>query len=187
MVLAALALTACGSSQSTSATASRPATSASPSATSSTSAASSAGVPLACAGGRLALGYEGTDGATGHLEVLLTLANGGADRCTVQGYPGVRLAGAGGRALPMHDQLGGGFFADTLGAPHPVTLAPGARARFGVSFPTNREYAGAHVCRPATAATVLGPGEGARWQRVTLPAATRITPCGDELVISPLR
>ena len=51
---------------------------------------------------------------------------------------------------------------------------------------TNNEYAGARVCRTAAAAMSAAPGPGTQWYRVSLRSAPRISPCGDQLTVSPV-
>lgn len=116
---------------------------------------------------------------------MLALRNVGARACAIRGYPGVRMLDPTGRALPLRVQRGHGFFPDTLSAPRTVALVPGTSAHFGISFVTNREYAGAHVCHTAGAAMSAVP-PGSRWQRVSLRGAPRISPCGRQLVVSPV-
>ncbi len=132
------------------------------------------------------MSYAGTDGATGHLELTLALRNVSARSCAVRGYPGARLLGRDGHVLPMRVSRGRGFFPDTRPGPRMVTLAPGTSAHFGLSFVTNNEYAGAHVCRSALTVMSAPPGTGSHWQRVSLEHRARIEPCGDRLVISPI-
>jgi len=176
-VLLALALAGCGSSQTSS---------------SSTAPAppQSAGAPHAptarCRPAQLALAYAGTEGATGHMEVTVSVRNTSRTACALRGYPGARLIGGAGRALPLRVVRGHGFFPDTGPAPRRVALTPGASAHVGISFVTNNEYKGARVCRTATAALLSAPGSAAHWQRVSLHAAPRITLCGDQLVVSPV-
>jgi hypothetical protein len=173
-VLAALALAACGSSQSSS-------SSSSAESTHSTSASRS---PSACSAAQLRPGYVGTQGATGHLEMTLSLRNVSGHPCRVGGYPAATLLGANGKPLPMHVTHGHGFFPDTLRTARPVTLAPGARARFGVSFITNNEYRGARVCR--TAVRVVAGMPGWNGAALSLRHAPKISPCGNQLVVSPV-
>jgi len=184
VLVLALALAACGSSQTTSSApaVSVPATQSSNRAKTVTSAASSG----ACAGSQLKLSYAGTDGATGHLELTLALRNVSARSCTIRGYPAARLLDGSGRGLPMRIKRGGGFFPDTLPPPSAVVLKPGAQAHFGLSFVTNNEFKGAHTCRTAAAVMSLAPAAGSQWLRVSLRPAPRISPCGDQLVLSPV-
>jgi hypothetical protein len=165
---AVLGLAACGSSHTT-----------------SSSSSAAAGAP-ACGAARLHLSYAGVQGATGHLELTFALRNASARPCRLRGYPAARLVGAKGRMLPMQVSRGGGFFPDARRAARTIVLAPGARARFGLSFVTNNEYAHAHVCRSASAAQAAVPGSAGRWLRVSLARAPRVTPCGARLVVSPL-
>ena len=183
-VLAALALAGCGGSQSG---ASSSATSSAHSSTTqrhSSHRATLAGA--ACAASQLRLSYVGTEGATGHLEVTLALRNTSGRACTLRGYPRARLLDAHGTALPLKVTQGGGFFPDTQRRARAVTLKRGGQARFGVSFVTNNEFAGAHVCRTAAAAMSSAPGAGDHWSRLSLRAAPRISPCGDQLIVSPV-
>lgn len=168
-LFAALVLGACGSSHL-------------PSTSSSSSSSSASRAAGRCSA--LATAYVGTQGATGHLEVTFSLRNVAKRTCRIGGYPAARLLDAAGRRLPMTVQHGHGFFPDTLHAPRPVTLAPGARARFGLSFVTNNEYAGARRCRTFVRAEVGMSGSG--WAPVSLRGAPRLTPCGAKLVVSPI-
>lgn len=174
-VALALALGACGSSR----PASAPTGPGAPGAATS----SARGAPTTCS--RLTLAWVGTQGATGHLEVTLSLRNASASRCIVRGYPRARLLDAAGHPLPLRVHRGGGFFADGSDPASAVSLRPGAQARFGLSFVVNNEYAGAHICRTAAAAMALAPATS-RWQRISLAAAgrPRVTPCGDRVVVS---
>jgi hypothetical protein len=175
--LAVAALAGCGSSQTSSATV--------PAASSSTAPqVSTAGEP--CTGSQLAPSYAGTEGATGHLELTIALRNVSDRACLVRGYPAARLLDRHGQPLPLRVSRGNGFFPDTMSAPGSITLKPGASAHFGLSFVTNNEYAGAHVCRTAAAAASAAPGPAPQWRRVSLRSAPRISPCGDQLVVSPV-
>jgi hypothetical protein len=119
------------------------------------------------------------------MELTVAVRNTSQTACELHGYPGARLLNGAGHALPLRVARGHGFFPDTESAPRPVSLAPGQRAHVGISFVTNNEYKGAHVCRTAAAALLAAPGSGA-WQRVSLRTAPRISPCGSQLVVSPV-
>ncbi len=172
-LLAALVLAACGSSQSSSSSSSR-----------STPGAVAQTHP--CAPSQLRLGYVGTNGATGHLELTLALRNASSRPCTLRGYPGARLLSRTGAALPLTIRRGGGFFPDSQRRARRVVLKPGGQARFGVSFVTNNEFAGARVCRTAAAAMSSAPGGGGHWWHLSLRDAPKISPCGNRLVVSPV-
>jgi hypothetical protein len=171
-LLAALALGACGSSHL--------------SATSSSSSSSSSASAAAGRCSALTTAYVGTQGATGHLEVTFSLRNVSKQKCRIQGYPATILLGPSGKALPMRLKRGHGFFPDTMRPARIVVLAPGARARFGVSFVTNREFAGAHTCRTAVSALAAMSGLTTPRRPVSLRRAPKISPCGNQLVISPV-
>jgi hypothetical protein len=171
-LLVALAVAACGSAQTSSSSSSSP-------------QAHAARTTSRCA--KLTTSYLGTQGATGHLEVTFALRNVSHESCRVQGYPSARLLDGAGRTLPMRVRRGRGFFPDTMRPARAITLAPGGRARFGVSFVTNNEFAGAHTCRTAASAVAVMPGwRGAPPRPVSLRRAPRISPCGNQLVVSPL-
>jgi hypothetical protein len=178
VALVAVALAGCGSSQTSSSTTVS---------TGSAAIAPRAASPTpACTGSQLATSYAGTEGATGHLELTLALRNVSGRACRLRGYPGARLLDAGGRPLPLRVSRGHGFFPDTTGTPKAMMLKPGGRAHFGISFVTNNEFKGARVCRTAKAAMSAAPGSAGHWQRVSLRAAPRISPCGNQLVVSPV-
>jgi hypothetical protein len=176
-LLAGLGLAACGSSQSSSTSTSRAGT---------TTTAPRSSARGTCSPARLRLSYVGTQGATGHLEVTFALHNASARPCTLSGYPSARLLDKRGTALPLTIKRGGGFFPDTQRRAATVVLKSGGRARFGVSFVTNNEFAGAHVCRTAAAAMSSAPGAAGHWWRLSLREAPRISPCGNQLVVSPV-
>jgi hypothetical protein len=192
-VLGALAIAACGSSQSSSTTTVTRPGAAAPSSSQATptsphpAAASPQPVPLPCAGPRLRLSAMGTQGATGHLEVTFALRNDSGTFCTLRGYPGARLLDATGQTIAMRLERGRGFFPDTMIAPRRVLLAPSASARFGLSFVTNNEYAGARRCVRAWVLEAVPPG-GSGPLRVSLSdgGLPQIVPCGRRLVTSPL-
>lgn len=170
-----LALAGCGSSRPQSATrAARP--------------PQSAGAPhtTGCSGSQLTLAYGGTEGATGHLELTVTVRNDSQSACELRGYPAARLLDRAGRALPLRVGRSDGFFPDTESKPRAVALKPGASAHFGISLVTNNEYKGARVCRTAAAAMLSAPGSRSHWQRLSLRAGPRIAPCGSRLVVSPI-
>jgi hypothetical protein len=188
LAVVVIALGGCGSSQTSSQTSSQSSSSGSVTRTNPTAPA--AATATSCFGNQLALSYAGTQGATGHLELTVALRNISGTTCRIRGYPGARLVNGRGQVLPLRVKLGRGFFPDTMAAPRQIVLTPGATAHFGISFVTNNEYAGAHVCRTAAAALAVLPGWSAvgrvPWRRVSLRGAPRISPCGNQLVVSPI-
>jgi hypothetical protein len=174
--LLGVTLAGCGSSQTRSAT-------------SAATPPHSAGAPhtaAACTGSQLTLSYAGTEGATGHLELHVAVRNSSQTACSLRGYPAARLLNGAGRPLPVRVSRGDGFFPDTESRPRAVSLTPGASAHFGISLVTNREYKGAHVCRRAAAALLSAPGSPAHWQRLSLRSGPRVSPCGAQVVVSPV-
>jgi hypothetical protein len=97
------------------------------------------------------------------------------------------VLGAAGRTLPMQIRRGGGFFPDSQRQPRMVVLRPGRRARYGLSFATNNEYAGARRCFAVAALVARAPGTSS-WTRIRLTGGgrPRIAPCGRQLVVSPV-
>jgi hypothetical protein len=182
-VLGALAIGACGSSRSPPSSTTATHHAASPHA----ALASPQPVPSPCASTKLRLTFLTTQGATGHLEVTFALRNASGTICTLRGYPGARLFDAAGHPIATRLKRGGGFFPDTMSPPSRVLLAPSASARFGLSFVTNNEYAGAHQCVRVTSLESVPPG-GAGALRVSLTGrgVPRLAPCGTQLVTSPV-
>jgi hypothetical protein len=179
--LVALAIAACGSSQRSASSTTGAHHAAAPRA----ATASPQPVPLPCRSSGLRLTFLASQGATGHLEVTFALRNASGTMCTLRGYPGARLLDAAGHAIVTRLKRGGGFFPDTLSPPSRVRLAPSASARFGLSFVTNNEYAGARRCVRAAALESVPPG-GAGALRISLTGAgvPMIAPCGNQLVTS---
>ena len=173
--LVALALAGCGSSQPHSPT-------------SGATPPQSAGAPhtTGCSSSQLTLSYAGTEGATGHLELHVAVRNSSQTACRLRGYPGARLLDGAGRALPLRVGRRDGFFPDTEAHPRAVALKPGASAHFGISLVTNNEYKGARVCHTAAAAMLSAPGSRTHWQRLSLRTGPRVTPCGHQVVVSPI-
>lgn len=137
-----------------------------------------AGMP--CRGQSLSGALATSDGAAGHVHLVIALRNSGAVACTLDGYPLVGLVGAGGKALPVrltHD----GDMAFPARKPAPVTLAPGAVASFDIGFghvPGDGETS----CPQAQSLRVTPPGDT---HAVTVAATA--DPCDSgRLAVSPL-
>jgi hypothetical protein len=193
--LAVLALTACGSSSTTTVTVAQP-TAATPATvtpttatttatttaiktTMSTSAAPVAGIPRCVAAG-LALSFLGGQGATGHGELGFALRNISGKSCRTFGFPGVLFLGHGGQALPTvstrttHD-----FFGVTPAVALVVAPGSGVSFRLGVTHGIN-STAG---CATAHGLQVIPPDDTATL-RTTIPQGAY--ECGTATV-SPLR
>jgi hypothetical protein len=102
VLVAGLALAACGSSSSPSSTSSNKTASSSKSnpKKAKSSAASSVGQVSRCRSANLAAHMVSTQGAAGSIIRTYTLVNTGSATCTLYGYPGLQLLGASGQKLP---------------------------------------------------------------------------------------
>ncbi|MFH8347357.1 DUF4232 domain-containing protein [Streptomyces sp. NPDC018045] len=69
----------------------------------------------------------GSQAGMNHAGTYLRMENTGKSTCTVSGYPGLALEGAGHTGLRTRARHGDTYFAQDPGA-HPVTLAPGKSA-----------------------------------------------------------
>ncbi|MEV5593708.1 DUF4232 domain-containing protein [Streptomyces sp. NPDC052496] len=100
----------------------------------STGAASAAGAGPAGAGacqpGTLKVSTTdagGSQAGMNHAGTYLRMENVGKSTCTISGYPGLALEGAGHTAIKTQARHGDTYFAKDPGV-HPVTLAPGKSA-----------------------------------------------------------
>jgi hypothetical protein len=139
-LLIALAVGACGSSNTSSSPASAPATqtvthTASPSTSastgsgSSTTAASSPAAGSVCQTPNLRLSFVTGQGAAGTAYMTYGLTNTGSQSCTMSGFPGVAMLDSSGKVVQHPAQRG-------VGTPTPVRLVsldPGQRATFIVT------------------------------------------------------
>jgi hypothetical protein len=125
------------------------ATSTLPSPTSSTT------VP-GCTGANYTVSILGTEGAAGTSEVTFGFRNTSSATCTLTGYPGIQLLGAGGTDIATNTVAGGGD-SFTSFAPTTVEVAGGATAFFNMGYSdvtTGTETS----CPTATALQVTPPG-----------------------------
>ncbi|MGH9018793.1 MAG: DUF4232 domain-containing protein [Acidimicrobiales bacterium] len=133
-----------------------------------------------CSGTNYTLALYGTEGAAGTKEVTFTLRNNSSVTCTLFGYPGVALLGAGG-ALLATNSVRGGTESFTDMAPAEVTVAPGASAYFNIGYSdvtTGTESS----CPTTTGIQVIPPDT-----TTELKAAGQFTVCnGGTVDISPV-
>lgn len=144
LAVAAIAVSACGSSASTDASNSGPpanppsiqastqttaATTPSYTTTTGTVARTSTSVPPPCRAANLALSYLGGQGATGHGELGFALRNTASESCTTVGYPGVQFLDKAGNALPTAPSHTTQDFFGTVPKRF-LTVAPGATVSF---------------------------------------------------------
>ena len=152
--------------------------SASPAPEAATTATSTAGMP--CRGQALAGRLASSDGAAGHMHLVVALRNIGGAECTLDGFPTVGLVAEDGTALPVratHD----GDLAFPVRTPSTVVLAPGEVASFDLGF-SHVPTGGQTVCPAAQSLVVTPPGDSH-----PVPVQTAADPCdGGHLAVSPL-
>lgn len=115
---------------------------------------SSSTVP-GCTGANYTLSILGTEHAAGTSEVTFGFRNTSSATCTLTGYPGVQLLGAGGVDIATNTVEGGGD-SFTSFAPSAVGVAGGATAFFNMGYSdvtTGTETS----CPTATALQVTAP------------------------------
>ncbi|HET7660761.1 MAG TPA: DUF4232 domain-containing protein [Oryzihumus sp.] len=143
-----------------------------------TAAAPTAGMP--CRGQALAGRLASSDGAAGHIHLVVALRNIGGVECTLDGFPAVGLVAQDGSALPVratHD----GDLAFPARTPSTVVLAPGEVASFDLGF-SHVPAGGQTSCPAAQSLAVTTPGD-------SHPVAVQAVadPCdGGHLAVSPL-
>jgi hypothetical protein len=143
-----------------------------------------------CAAGEVRIAAQGTGAGLGHVGVLFTVHNISAAGCRLLGYPGLRLLGSGGKALPttVHDAAAGTYLYPPV-APHRVALRPGGYAAFELEYGDNPSGPQASepeqiACPAASQAEVTLPGAsaGSAGSVVAAPMA----PCGGDVWVSPV-
>jgi len=140
-----------------------------------------------CSAGDVRIADHGTGAGLGHVGVLFTVHNVSATGCNLLGYPGLKLLGTGGNALPttVHDAAAGTYLFPAV-APHRVALRPGGYAAFELEYGDNPT--GSQVNEPySTACPTASQAE------VTLPGASAgdvisasMAPCGGDVWVSPV-
>jgi Protein of unknown function (DUF4232) len=140
-----------------------------------------------CAARHLRFAAQGIGAALGHVGVLFTVHNSSATGCNLLGYPGLRLLGSKGNALPttVHDAATGTYLFPAV-APHRVALRPGGYAAFELEYGDNPTGSQANepsstACPSAAQAKVILPGASAS---TVITAA--MAPCGGDVWVSPL-
>lgn len=170
-LLGVFLLSACGTSQSHSATTTavaqtQSATTATTTATTSTSstttsastsATATTGTPPGCQPGQLQLTAGRGVQAANQYGRRLIFTNVSSSSCTMYGYPGLQLVGTGGRAIDVPVHRGGGY-ALTDPGPHLITLAAGGQASFSFGGAAIEQPSGA-VCPTTSAVRVIPPND----------------------------
>ncbi len=140
------------------------------------SSSSSAGT-TACTASALSGSVSGTQGGAGVLELTVALRNGGGSTCTLNGYAGLQLVGAGGSQLETTVHQGGPLAFESV-APTTVTLAAGQRAYLNIGF-SDVPSGSTTTCPTATTLQLVPPGDSGH-----LSVPVQIQPCGGNLVES---
>lgn len=136
------------------------------------------------AGCHLSARYLGGEGATGMLVVGFELSAPEPDRCTLRGYPRLRLIGQDGRRQASHTGI------DRLHAPttvRPVVVGGPHRAHFAVSYFYN--HADGTACAGPQSVEILVPGvRDAIPSNIQIAGESnrRFTPCGGSMGVGPL-
>lgn len=120
------------------------------------SSGSSTASSTTCRASGLVGTLSGEQGGAGTLEVTVALRNSGATACTMKGYPGLQLVGAGGSVQSTSVQPGGSLSFESV-APTVVTLAAGQVAYFNIGF-SDVPGSGQTSCSTSTAVQVTPPG-----------------------------
>jgi Domain of unknown function (DUF4232) len=140
-----------------------------------------------CSAGDVQIADHGTGAGLGHVGVLFTVHNVSAAGCNLLGYPGLKLLGTGGNALPttVHDAATGTYLFPAV-APHRVALRPGGYAAFELEYgdnPTGSQASEPYstACPTASQAQVTLPGASAGKA-----VAASMAPCGGDVWVSPV-
>lgn len=137
-----------------------------------------------CRGPALSLARESGEGAAGSRFVTLSLTNEGSRPCSLTGHPGLALRDAGGRPLAQMRvvQEAGGYYSGGR-TPGPVTLAPGAKAWFDMTYSAlPHEDIGETRCPTAASIAARAPGDSA-----DIPLDMEFQPCGRQVRVTPVR
>jgi Protein of unknown function (DUF4232) len=122
----------------------------------SSSGATTAPAPRRCTTATLSGAIRPLDSAAGNRYAEIVLTNRGEGTCVINGYGGVGLLGAGGRALPSRQDR------DTSVPGAPVTLRPGATAMSRLHWGAVNSVGDSQTgqCQPTpTTLTVIPPDE----------------------------
>jgi Protein of unknown function (DUF4232) len=148
--------------------------------TSGSAPATSTAATPRCPTAGLAGSLAGRAGAAGTIEVTVELANHSTSTCVLVGYPGLRLLGIGGGALPTN-VVRKGTYPFTAMAPATVTLPPEGTANFNIGY--SDVPAGGETSCPMSASLEVTPPDATDH----LVVAAALTPCaGGTMVVSPV-
>jgi hypothetical protein len=81
--------------------------------------------PPACGNAALTVSATGTQGATGHGNLVLRFRNHTSHSCRLYGYPGLDALTASGRLLAHAKRTASGFTGGSPSGPHTVVVTPG--------------------------------------------------------------
>jgi Domain of unknown function (DUF4232) len=133
-----------------------------------------AGLPSRCLTRALAATVGQADVAMGHVGQVVHLRDRSSSRCTLRGYPRLRMLDASGRAMPTEVRRGSAYT-----VPHvrlrQVALRPGGEASFDAGF-EDRTGFGTRHCPTSARVAITPPGDS-----TALTVVWRIAPYGGDI------
>ncbi|MHB1711142.1 MAG: DUF4232 domain-containing protein [Acidimicrobiales bacterium] len=182
--LGGLALAACSSGHNTVPAKTTVTTSTGPSTTTTTRSPTTSTTTVRgvsrCTSPGLTASVVGSSGAAGTIEATLALKNISHASCTLGGYPGLGLLGAGSTSLPTN-VVRKGHFNFTSMAPSLVTLLAGQSAYFNIGY--SDVPSGTGTSCPSSVSLLVTPPSS--YSSLTIPA--RFAPCDNgTITVSPV-
>lgn len=140
-------------------------------------------LPPACQTNQLSLSQPGgTEAGLSNTATGIELTNISDSTCTLDaGYPGVTLHDSSGAIIPInYSRQTGSYIVTAARDIEPVLMASGGTATFFLSG-TDNPADNQPTCPTATRATIYPPGD-----TTTLTGPVHLSPCRNELIISPV-
>ena len=130
--------------------------------------------PSSCAAPRLAVTLGSAQGGLGSIGQTVHFENVSHARCTLEGYPALRMLSAAGRPLATAEHRGSSVAVPSI-APRLVTLAPGAKASFDIGYSDATGYANER-CPTSARVAIIPPHDT---KQITI--AWRLQPYGGDI------
>jgi hypothetical protein len=140
----------------------------------STSPSASTLVIPRCLTGQLRVTPGTSEGALGHIGVVVRFTNHSRSTCELYGYPGLQMLDAAGKALPTSVQRGIAYTVPKV-PERAVKLPPGGRASFDLGYSDSTGY-GNETCPSSTRVEITPPND---FKPLTI--AWRIAPYGGDI------